>query len=161
MTRQRLWFGSVAGAVFVVDQLTKTWVRSTLDGCTLSPGQSCATSDLPGPVDLLHTNNAGSALGFSQGLVVWTVLAGLALMLLPPIASRGGKWGLLGAALLAGGALGNLADRVRLGGVTDFLDVGVVVINFADVSLLIGVIISTTALVLAHRARVVQQSFSH
>jgi signal peptidase II len=54
----------------------------------------------------------------------------------------------LGVALVAGGALGNLADRVRHGYVVDFIDVSAVVrgverhwptFNVADVAIVAGV----------------------
>jgi signal peptidase II len=46
----------------------------------------------------------------------------------------------LAVGLLAGGALGNLADRVRADAVTDFVDVGSwPPFNLADVSITLGV----------------------
>ena len=46
------------------------------------------------------------------------------------------QWGL---ALLAGGALGNLIDRVRVGAVIDYLDLQIwPVFNLADVAITIG-----------------------
>ena len=43
----------------------------------------------------------------------------------------------LGVGLLTGGALGNLADRIRAGGVTDFLDAPLwPAFNLADVAII-------------------------
>ena len=55
----------------------------------------------------------------------------------------GGGWGVwLPAALLLGGALGNLADRVRDGAVIDFIDLPLwPTFNLADVAITLGVLL--------------------
>jgi signal peptidase II len=48
--------------------------------------------------------------------------------------------------MLAGGALGNLADRIRDGAVTDFIDPPLwPAFNFADISITLGVVILVLA----------------
>jgi signal peptidase II len=48
----------------------------------------------------------------------------------------------LAAGLVAGGAIGNLADRVRNGAVTDFVSIGSwPAFNLADVSITLGVLL--------------------
>ena len=48
----------------------------------------------------------------------------------------------LPAALLVGGALGNLADRARDGAVTDFIDLSLwPTFNLADVAIVLGVLL--------------------
>ena len=56
------------------------------------------------------------------------------------------RWRLAGFALIAGGALGNLIDRVRLGSVTDFVrwrfhDHLWPIFNVADAALVLGVVL--------------------
>ena len=54
--------------------------------------------------------------------------------------TRPGMWVAVG--LLAGGALGNLADRVRAGAVTDYVDLlSWPPFNLADVSITLGVVL--------------------
>src|SRR5262245_44841494 len=50
-----------------------------------------------------------------------------------------GRVDTLALALIVGGALGNLVDRVATGAVHDFIPAGPIVFNVADVALLIGV----------------------
>jgi signal peptidase II len=64
--------------------------------------------------------------------------------------SRHGRWMRLGLALVLGGAIGNLIDRVRYGEVVDFLDVYLgayhwPAFNVADSSITIGVSILLVA----------------
>ncbi len=73
----------------------------------------------------MRTENSGVAFGFLGGggaLVVALTLVVLAAVLTwfwrQP--DRAGLW--LAAGLLAGGAVGNLIDRARMGAVTDFID---------------------------------------
>jgi signal peptidase II len=70
------------------------------------------------------------------------VVAAVALaLLLAWVALRpSAPWMWLAAGLLAGGALGNVVDRVRDGAVTDFLDPPLwPAFNVADVAITIGV----------------------
>ena len=58
--------------------------------------------------------------------------------------------------LMLGGAIGNLIDRIRLGHVIDFIDVGVgttrwYTSNLADVSIVLGVILLGLATLLDER----------
>jgi signal peptidase II len=147
--------GLVAGTAvvaFVVDQASKSWARSHFTVCQTPPMSSCDHLDLPGPLQLARVGNAGSALGFGQGLLIWTVIAGAALMLLLPIARRHSLLGLTGASMLAAGALGNLLDRVLFGAVTDFIDAGdKIIFNLADLILILGCLLSTLAITRQNR----------
>jgi len=141
---------AVAGLVLLMDWITKAMAHLLLSECT-DPMARCAGVDLPGPVSLLRVENAGSALGFLPGLWVWTVAAVLGLLLVRFIQHRGGSGSLprLATGLLLGGAVGNFVERLLLGGVSDFIDLGSVIINVADLALLGGTVLATVAL---HRA---------
>ena len=124
---------AACGAVVLVDQVTKAIVVSSL-----AAGQR---ESLVLGVDLTHTTNRGLAFGIGQGegLVLTATIVALALVLgwfaLDP--QRPGLWLCVG--LLAGGALGNLADRVRADAVTDFIDLPLwPAFNFADVAITFG-----------------------
>jgi signal peptidase II len=120
------------GAVVLVDQVTKAIVVSSLG---VGQRESLVL------FDLTNTTNRGLAFGIGQGegfVFVVTVVA-LALVLawfaLDP--RRPGLW--LSVGLLAGGALGNLADRVRADAVTDFIDFPLwPAFNLADVAITLG-----------------------
>jgi signal peptidase II len=124
---------AVCGAVVLLDQVSKAIVVSSLSvdqDVVLGLGFS-----------LTNTQNSGLAFGIGQGegFVLAVTVAALALVLvwfaLDP--SRPGLW--LAVGLLAGGALGNLADRVRVDAVTDFIDPPLwPAFNLADIAITLG-----------------------
>jgi signal peptidase II len=124
---------TVCGAVVLVDQVTKAIVVSSL-----ARGEH--ESILLG-FDLIHTTNPGLAFGIGkgQGFVLAVTVVALVLVLawfaFDP--GRPGLW--LAVGLLAGGALGNLADRVRIDAVTDFIDPPLwPAFNVADIAITLG-----------------------
>lgn len=138
----------IAAGVLLVDEATKSLARAALTLCT-PPSAACERIDLPGGLELLRVANEGSGLGFQQGWWLWFVLAVAGMLLVLAYARRGGRVGLvlaLGAGLQLGGAAGNLLDRALFGGATDFIAVGAVVINLADVALFLGTALATIGL---------------
>lgn len=127
--------GALCGAVVALDQGSKALVESNL-----VPGEQV---DLLGPVGLTLSHNAGVAFGFADGggglLIALTAAALIAIgVLFARNPTRPGMWVAFG--LLAGGALGNLVDRVREGAVADFIQVGAwPAFNLADVAITAGV----------------------
>lgn len=127
----------VALAAVALDQLAKALVRGSL-----APGERVT---LVGGTDLVRVANRGIAFGLldDAGALVIVLAAGAfgALLIVFLSASdRGGLW--LPIGLLAGGAIGNLIDRVREGAVTDFIDLGPwPAFNLADVEITLGVVI--------------------
>lgn len=144
----------IALGILISDQLTKVLARWLLPLCD-QPG--CDTIELFGPLGLVRVSNAGSVFGFAQGFDIWIVIAAAGVVVGPLLSYRSGDHTLLaGAALLAGGGLGNLVDRVFGGAVTDFIDIGVpIVFNLADVALALGCLVMTIAL-LRHPTRTPQ-----
>ncbi len=133
---------AIAAVVVIVDQVLKAFARGQLAECILPQVSSCEQTGLFGPLRLIRLENAGSALGFVQGLWVWLLIAALGLVILPFIGRRVagmGRMATLALGLQVGGALGNLVDRTLMGSVTDFIDAGLgVVFNPADVALVLG-----------------------
>jgi signal peptidase II len=133
-----IWFFVIAGAVFVIDQLSKAGIRAWLD-----PGE--AWPDRDWFVNIVHVSNSGAAFGMLQGqtaFLIVTSLIGLGAILLyylyPPM-----DHGLLklALALQLGGAMGNLIDRIRTGEVTDFVNFRhFPAFNVADSCITIGVV---------------------
>jgi signal peptidase II len=115
----------LALAVIVTDQITKGLVRRDLP--------LYQTHEIiPGLVALVHGRNQGMAFGVLSGgglpaqAAVLAILSAVVLLLVVAHWRRlAGGPVLLRAALslVAGGAVGNLIDRVRLGYVTDFVHV--------------------------------------
>jgi signal peptidase II len=129
--------GALCGLVFAADQGAKAAVEASL-----FPGEQV---DVLGPLQLTLSHNRGVAFGLAGGGGAVLVLAGaLALGVIGCLfarhAAKPGMW--VAAGLLAGGALGNLADRVRADEVTDYVDVGSwPAFNLADVAITCGVVL--------------------
>lgn len=134
-----------AAAVVAVDQLTKWWALEALDGGRVI--------DLVWTLRLRLVFNTGAAFSSFQGLGpllgVAAVAVAAALLLNRRLVS--GRWSAIATGCIAGGALGNLADRLfrsddgfLTGAVVDFIDVQWwPVWNVADM----GVVLGGTALV--------------
>jgi signal peptidase II len=123
-------------AVFAADQLTKTAVvRSLVRGESWPPD---------GFFRISHAWNTGTAFGLFQDyggvLTVVSLLAVVVLFYFYRSASSPSLLVRTAFGLQLGGAFGNLFDRVRLGHVTDFIDVGPwPVFNLADSSIVVGI----------------------
>jgi len=133
------WRAAVATCALVVvaDQATKQAAIDALVGRT--------PVELPLGFQLDYVTNTGIAFGLlddGEGLVIAITLAALGLLVgwFASDPSRPGLW--IAVGLLTGGALGNLADRVREGAVTDFVDPpSWPAFNVADVAITAGVAI--------------------
>jgi signal peptidase II len=139
----------VAAAAIVADQVTKQVV-----GRTLALGESV---DIVGPFSIHHVQNSGIAFGLfaSRTALVIVVTAVAVGFMLWFFARSGRRHPVLPVALglVLGGSIANLIDRVRLGHVTDFLDlVAWPAFNLADTFIVVGVAILFGTLVLADRS---------
>jgi signal peptidase II len=144
------WLALVAIALAAVaaDQLTKHIVTGTLQ---LDDGVHVL-----GPLWIRHVQNSGIAFGlFAQATAVVIVVTGIAIAwMLAFFARAGGRHPILpvGLGLVIGGSVSNLVDRVRLGYVTDFIDLRWwPAFNLADSFICIGVIVLLGALAYAER----------
>jgi len=127
--------------VVVVDQLTKTWaVRELADGPV----------ELFGDVAFRLSRNSGGAFSLFQGFTpLLAVLAiVLAVVLVRALQRTRDPLVLVALALILGGAIGNLIDRIARspsflrGEVVDFVDVGrFPVFNVADSAITIGAVL--------------------
>jgi len=114
----------VAGGIIVLDQFTKLLVLQFM------PLYS-AIEVIPGFFNLVHVRNTGGAFSIFAGAdSVWrqSLFIGLTLFVVVILLFAYGKvrpedrWTRTAYALITGGALGNLVDRLRFGEVVDFLD---------------------------------------
>jgi signal peptidase II len=122
-------------ASFAIDQLTKTWVRANMHLGDSIPSE--------GLFRLTHTYNTGSAFNLFPNqttLITLASLLGIAILLfILQKEDIPGIWLRSSLGLQLGGASGNLVDRITLGRVTDFIDIGIwPVFNLADSSIMIG-----------------------
>ena len=131
----RLW--AVSGLTLGADQLTKYLIRTSW-----LPGESLPL--LPPLLSLTYVQNTGAAFGLFKGqgyifigvslLVIGWIVAELVARQTTPAMTG---WG---SALVLGGALGNLIDRLRFGYVIDFIDIHVwPVFNLGDTAITVGV----------------------
>ena len=130
---------ALAAAVVAFDQITKAIVRGHMGP------QSASIPIIGDIVRLTFTRNAGAAFGLLPGnriifiTVSTLVLVGVAAYVWKYRPTR--TWVVLALGLLAGGAFGNLIDRVVIGTVTDFIQIpfDFPVFNVADSGIVVGV----------------------
>ena len=136
----------VASIVFAIDQLAKAWVVSTM-----AVGETIEVIPSLVPYfQLTRVTNTGIAFGILTGsnlvLLVLTSIVVVVLLFiyrnLPPQL----RLQQIAFAMIIGGALGNIADRIRFGHVVDFVHVIIPnlisnVSNFADHFVVIGVLL--------------------
>ena len=115
-------------AIVGLDRLTKAWIEAVVplfDSRTV----------IPGLFNIVHTQNTGMAFGlFADSTSPWRtvlligaaaailVMVTVTLWKLPERLPIGQKYTRLALALILGGAIGNLFDRIARGSVTDFLE---------------------------------------
>jgi signal peptidase II len=139
---------SVALAAIAADQLTKQIVVSQL-----AIGEA---THVVGPFWIHHVQNSGIAFGLfaSATAVVIVLTTGAVAWMLAYFARSGARHPVLPVALglVIGGSVSNLLDRIRLGYVTDFLDLRYwPAFNLADSFIVIGVAVLLATLVAADR----------
>jgi signal peptidase II len=147
---QWIALAAVAFSAVLADQLTKEVI-----GRTLALGQ---TVDLVGPLSLHHVENSGIAFGLfaSRTTIVIAVTAVAVAGMLWFFARSGRRHPVLpiGLGLVIGGSIANLVDRVRLGRVTDFLDLAAwPAFNLADTFIVVGVALLFGALAVVDRSK--------
>ncbi len=145
----------VALIVIALDQLSKYLVSRYLP-------LGGAWSPLPGPnplFQIIYTYNTGVAFGMFKDLgpvfiVIALIISGVIIVYARKL--RRDQWlTCLALGLMLGGAVGNVIDRLRLGHVIDFFDVGIGPLrnasNMADWAIVSGVILLGVATLLDER----------
>jgi len=131
-------FYIIALLVFILDQASKVLIKASLP----------PEGSVPVINDIFHLTlvfNRGAAFGIFKSQTFFFVAIGIVTVImliyfLPRI--KGGITIRLGLALLMGGILGNLSDRLRFGHVVDFLDFRIwPVFNIADSAITIGALL--------------------
>lgn len=131
---------AIAAVVVVIDQVIKYFVDLNLKpiGSTVA---------IPNILDLVYVENRGVAFGmFKDMRWIFVVLTGVVIVVFTVmLIKNAGKSKLfsLAAALIVGGGIGNLIDRVFLGYVIDYLQLSFFspVCNFADYCITAGTVL--------------------
>jgi signal peptidase II len=144
--RRLPWLLLISGAVVVADRLTKIWVTNHIRIGQVIPV-------VPHFLGISHWLNDGAAFSLFAdsaspntvrwALIAFTLLAGLAV--LAALVRLGNRINLttVALALILGGAIGNVHDRIAYGSVVDFIEVHIFSyhwpdFNVADSSIVIG-----------------------
>lgn len=139
----------LAAVIIAADQVVKLIVVNTMR-------MGSSIDVLGSVVRLTRTANTGAAFGLFRGGSTWFVwisaIASLAIIAFSREIAKMRFWERTAFGLVLGGAVGNLVDRIRLGAVVDFLDVGFGTLrwpsfNVADSAITIGVVILAIHLV--------------
>lgn len=144
----------IAGLVILLDQVTKALILHYLP-----LHQNVAV--IPGFFDITHIHNPGGAFGFLSGVssklrsVIFLFISSLAVGLIFYFYKKTPSslpWLSAAFALIFGGAIGNLVDRLRFGVVVDFLDLYIgnwhwPAFNIADSAITVGIIVFIVHLV--------------
>lgn len=134
--RHAAWiaFALLATGIVVSDQLVKQWVLGSFKSNNLYP----IAGDW---VRINFIHNAGGLFGMLQGtapILALVTIGVVAIIALMEVRFGWRNWLMtLALGMLLGGAIGNLIDRIRLGYVVDFVDIGVgtwrwYIFNIAD-----------------------------
>ena len=138
ITKKSLGFWLVAAVVLLLDRITKELAPGLpADGFTL----------IPGVIGLRYAENTGIAFSLLSGLPRLTGILGLTIVIGGFVWLRNKEFAVLpltGLALMAGGATGNMLDRLIRGFVPDMIEtlfVNFPVFNIADSCLTVGCVL--------------------
>ncbi len=145
--------------VMLTDQLSKLWVRQALPLYGSAPEE--------GFLRISHVINTGMVLGirapFAVGLLLPLGMLGLLLFLAWRYFPPNSRALDVAMGFFIGGCVGNIADRLLLGGVTDIIDmnlsaaIGRLVFNVADLACLAGIIMFDVCLIRLRLRRIPRQ----
>jgi signal peptidase II len=131
----------VAALVVALDQLSKLWINANRPQIEL----------LPGFLDLVYVENTGAIFGFFHSHTELFIALGIAGVIAIFVFLRyffpATILGAVSFALILGGAVGNLIDRIRFGYAIDFVDIHVQerfhwpTFNIADTALTVGILV--------------------
>ena len=151
----RILFVVIAVGAFVLDRVTKLLVQSEM--------QLGERRDLiDGVLELRYVHNRGIAFGLFSGagmlVVVGTLLVGTLLFVFMTRVEPTDYVTIVGGALITGGALGNLVDRVQYRYVIDFLHLPRwPTFNVADMAIVSGVVLVLIAQLVAMRREAIAE----
>lgn len=142
------WLILIIASVLAADQATKHAIEKYTSADYLHVV-------FPGILNLIHTHNPGVAFSlFADSrspavrfmLLAFSIAVIIFLFWLLAAERAGGRMGQIGMAMILGGALGNVFDRLTQRGVTDFIDLHIQshhwpTFNIADSAIVIGAVL--------------------
>jgi signal peptidase II len=152
---RRIWMLVIAAVVVVLDRLTKRWV-----GAHLGLGQAIVV--IPKVFRITHVLNTGAAFSMFENmnehtvrnlLVAFSIVAVIVVLALLWKLGRTFTMTSVALALILGGALGNLYDRVMYSHVVDFLEVHIVHYHWPDFNVADSCIVIGACLLLLEMLR--------
>jgi signal peptidase II len=156
-TRDMRWLMLVIAAIIVLlDRITKFWIVSHI-----KPGHAIVL--IPRVLRLTHVLNTGAAFSMFEGstspTLVRNLLIGFSIVAVVVVLSLIWKMGRsitltsVALALILGGAVGNLYDRIRFAYVVDFLEVHIIHYHWPDFNVADSAIVVGACLLLLEMLR--------
>ena len=145
------WLLLISAAIFAADRWTKTWVAAHI-------AIGGAIPVVPGFLRITHWLNEGAAFSLFAdtaspravrvALIVFTCIAATAVLI--AIVRLGNRITLttIALALILGGALGNVHDRIQYGSVVDFIEVHIFSYHWPDFNVADSAIVTGACLLL-------------
>jgi len=145
------WLLLISAAIFSADRWTKTWVADHI-------AIGSAIPVLPGMLRITHWLNEGAAFSLFAdtasphtvrvALIVFTCVAAVAVLI--AMVRMGNRITLttIALALILGGALGNVHDRIEYGSVVDFIEVHIFSYHWPDFNVADSAIVTGACLLL-------------
>ena len=145
------WLLLISAAIFSADRWTKTWVSGHI-------ALGGAIPVVPGVLRITHWLNEGAAFSLFAdsaspravrlALIVFTCVAAAAVLV--ALVRLGNRITLttIALALILGGALGNVHDRIQYGSVVDFIEVHIFSYHWPDFNVADSAIVTGACLLL-------------
>jgi signal peptidase II len=145
------WLLLISAAIFFADRWSKTWVAAHI-------ALGGAIPVVPGVVRITHWLNEGAAFSLfadsasprtvRMALIAFTCVAGAAVLI--ALVRLGNRITLttIALAMILGGALGNVHDRVSYGSVVDFIEVHIFSYHWPDFNVADSAIVTGACLLL-------------
>lgn len=149
-------FLGLAATIVVLDQLAKAWLVANV-----APGE--VRSVVGDSVRFVYHQNSGALFGlFRDQAILFGLISIVVIGLIVAYHARSGRSRYMSIALgfLLGGAIGNMIDRLRLGYVVDFVDIGIgdlrfYTFNIADSGISASIVLLVAVAVVPGVARLV------
>jgi signal peptidase II len=155
MQRRRWLVPLIIGVlVLICDQVTKNWILQTLGPSPCAVNGCPAIPIVDDWINIIYSRNTGVAFGLFQHmspvLTIVSLLISLGAIYVYTVYLPNQAWSVqVSIGLIVGGAIGNIVDRLRLGYVVDFIQVGWwPVFNVADSAISVGATILAIYLML-------------
>jgi len=138
-SRKSILFWVIAILIPIIDQISKYLI-------SINIGYHQSIVLINNILEITYVINSGAAFSLLRGqrwfFIVATIVVYILIICLRKYIAKQDALFYLGLALFCGGSFGNFIDRLRFGGVVDFVDLQIwPIFNVADACVVIGVII--------------------